>query len=85
MNTVYCVLILPALITIWAVFITYQVVFNFHDTAYSKSLTLQGYNYYKADGFFLRAIKKSEYVDGIRKEKEERKECNRIKKQLRNS
>ena len=85
MNTVYCVLLIPALITIWVIYITFQMIFNFQDTAYSKSLTLQGYNYYKADVFFVKAIKKSEYFEGKRKEKEEHKEYNRIKKQLRNS
>ena len=85
MNIVYCVLVIPALITVWVSYITYQIVFNFHDTAYSKNLTLQGYNYYKADGFFIIAIKKSDYVEGKSKEKESRKELSVIKKQLRNS
>ena len=85
MNIVYFVLAIPSLVFVWMIYIMYQMILNYHDTAHRKSLTLQGYNYYKADRFFLRAIKKSEYVDGRRKEKEERKEYSRIKKQLRNS
>ena len=56
-----------------------------HDTAYSKSLSLKGWDYYKADGFFRKSIKKSEYIEGKRKEKLARKERDALLKELRNS
>jgi len=59
--------------------------FSKYPNAYHRSLTLKGWEYYKRDGFFLRAIRKSDYIEGKLKEKLAIKEINRLKKELRNT
>lgn len=62
MIVIYCILLIPTLIAIWVLYILLNIIFDIHNTAYTKELTLQGYNYYKADGFFVVDIYEGDIV-----------------------